>query len=273
MIIYLDVYFLKNIIFNFLLLYLTSFIIRRKIKIYRAIISAIVGGLYAILALYFENIFHSVMLKILISITMLYITFGKKEITFMTSSFFVLSYIIAGIIASILKINSQAMLILVAISSIIIFYLYKRNQKYNDYYELHIEFLQTELTLTAKLDTGNELKDNILGEPVIVVSEEKIKNKIENELVKILNNERLEIPERYKNRIRLISFKTISGEGIKIGLKLDKVIIYTETKNIESNAIMILTERNFRNYNTLIGRNLLEGGFEYESNSFTKIKD
>lgn len=273
MTIYIDVYFLKNIIFNILLLYLTSLIIRKKFKLYRGIIAASIGGIYAIVALYSSNIFNSAILKILVSVIMLAITFGKKEVSVNLSSYFVLAYTIAGIIASLLNANSQVIMIMFALSTIIIFYLYKKNQRHNEYYEIYIELLPNEIELIAKLDTGNELRDSIFGDAVIVVSEERIKNKLDEELLEILNNERLEISDRYKNRIKLISYKTISGEGIKIGIKIDKVIISTENKNIESKAIMILSEKKFKNYDALIGNNLLEGGFEYEDNSFNKIKN
>ena len=273
MTIYVDVYFLKNIIFNFLLLYLTSLIIRKKFRICRGIIASSIGGVYAICALYSISIFNSSILKIFISILMLIVTFGKKEVSIILSSFFVLTYSIAGIISSLLKVNSQMILIIFAISMIIIFYIYKRNQKHNEYYEISIKIIGREIELLAKVDTGNELKDSIFGDAVIIVSDEKIKNKLEEELIRILNNERLEIPDKYKNKIKLISFKTISDEGIKIGIKLDKILINKDDKNIESKAIMILSERKFRNYDALIGINLLEGGFEYEDNSFNKIKN
>lgn len=273
MIIYLDIYFLKNIIFNFLLIYLTSLIIRKKAKIYKIILASIVGGIYAILALYFQSIFNSTLLKIIISITMLIISFGIREITVNLSSFFTLAYLIAGVISSILKLNNQVIMISFAILMIIIFYEYRKNKKRKEYYEVNIEIIQNEIELIAKVDTGNELRDSIFGDAVIVVAEEKIKNKIDEELIKILNNERLEIPDRYKNKIKLISYKTISGEGIKIGIKLNKFIIYTETKKIENRATMILTERKFNGYDALIGNSLLEGGFENEDISFNKIKN
>lgn len=273
MVIYVDVYFLKNIIFNFLLIYLTSLVIRKKFKIYKAIIASTIGGIYAIFALYSSNVFNSVILKLFVSISMLIITFGKKEVSIIFSSFFIITYSIAGIIASILNVSSQAILISFAILTVIIFYLYQKNQKYNEYYEVYLQVLGYEIELTAKLDTGNELRDSIFGDAVIVVSEEKVKNKFDKELLKILNNESLEISDKYKNRIKLISFKTISGNGIKIGIKLNKIIVSTETKQIENKAIMILSEKRFRNYDALIGNNLLEGGFEYEDNSFNKIKN
>lgn len=273
MVIYLDLYFLKNVIFNFLLIYLTSFIIRKKVKIYKMILAAIMGGIYAILAIYFQNIFNSAILKVIVSVWMLIISFGIKEITVNLCSFFTLAYIIAGVIASILKLNHQMIMLIFAISTIITFYEYRKNKKRKEYYEVNMEIMQNDIALIAKVDTGNELRDSIFGDAVIVVSEEKIKNEVEEDLIKILNNERLEIPDRYKNKIKLISYKTISGEGIKIGIKLDKFIIYTENKKIENRATMILTERKFKGYDALIGNSLLEGGLENEDISFNKIKN
>lgn len=273
MIIYWDVFLIKNFIFNYLLLYLTSLIIRKKVKKYRIILASIFGSLYALLALYNKSVFEVGILKIIIPIIMLVITYGTKDIIKMSSVFIVVSYFVSGMIASLLNVNSQIILLLYGVASVIIFYFYNKAMKKNKFYEVEIELYEKQLNLCTKLDTGNELCDSIFGDPVIVVSEEKVKKQLGTELIKILNNERLEIPELYKNRIKLISFKTISGEGIKIGIKLDRIIISTENQKIESKAILILSDRRFKNYDALIGENLLEGGYIYEDISFNKIKD
>ncbi len=273
MIIYVDVYFLKNIIFNFLLIYLTSILIRKEPSIYRIFLGATIGGVYAVFALFYPGMFNSLIVKIITSISMLWISFGIKQLNVVLSSFFTLAYLIAGITASILNINNQMVMIIFAFSIILIFCIYERNKKKNDFYDIEIQLYNNEINLKAKLDTGNELRDSLFGSPVIVVSEEKIKNRIDSELIKVLNNERLEIPDIYKNKIKLISFKTISGEGIKIGIKVDIELICEKNKYIKRKAIMILSERNFKNYDVLIGEGLLQGGFEYENNDFNKIKN
>ena len=272
MIIYVDIYMLKNVIFNFLLIYLTSLIIRKKFKIYRGIIASIIGGVYAICALYSTAVFDSSILKILISVVMLIVTFGKKEISIILSSFFVLTYLVAGLITSILNVNSQMVLIIFELTMIYVFHIYKQNQKRNSFYELHIQILEKEMEVIAKLDTGNELRDSIFGDSVIIVSEEKVNAVVDEELIKILNNEIFEIPDIYINKIKLISFKTISEVGMKNGIKV-KTIINCENKKIESKAVMILTKNKFKGYDALIGCELLEGGYEYEDNCINKIKD
>ena len=273
MIIYVDVYFLKNIMFNFLLIYLTSILIRKVPSLCRIFLASIIGGGYAVFALFYPSVFNSLLLKIIVGISMLSISFGKKQLSMILSSFFTLAYLIAGIIASIVDINNQVIMIIFASSIVLMFYIYEKNKKKNHFYEIEIQIYNNEIALKAKLDTGNELKDSLFGTPVIIVSEEKIKKKIDSELIKILNNEKLEIPHIYKNKIKLISFKTISGEGIKIGIKVDVHIVYENNMYLKRKAIMILSERNFKNYDVLIGEDLLQGGLEYENNDFDKIKN
>ena len=273
MTVYLDIFFLKNIIFNFMLIYLTSLLIRKRIKIYKVIIASCIGGIYAIFALHSQSIFDSILLKIMISIVMLVISFGKKEVCVILSSFFCVAFFVAGIIGAILNIDDQIIMIIFAVGMTGIFCFYKNKLKNKNYYEVEIELFENRFDAIAKLDTGNELKDSLLGEPVIVISEDKAKKEFDDELIKILNNERLEIPNRYKNKIKLISFNTISDDGIKMGIRLDKVIIEEENKKIESKATMILSKRDFKTYDVLIGKSLLEGGYEYENISFNKIKN
>lgn len=270
MTIYIDVYFLKNLVFNFLLLYLTVLLRKRKAKIYMIFLASLIGSIYAIIALYHPVIFNSLFLKLLMSIIMLVITFGFKDIKIILSSFFTIAYILSGIISSIVNIKTQIITFLFAVAVLIFFYLYEKNKKYEEYYEIEIKVLEDEINLIAKLDTGNELKDSMFGTSVIVVEESKIKEKVDKELIKVLNNEILEIPEKYKNKIKLISFKTISGEGIKVGIKLDEVCIERENEQIESKAIMVLSKHSFKKYDALIGKELIEGGIRNENISFNK---
>lgn len=262
MIIYVDIYFFKNVFFNFLLLYLTSFLIRKKTKWYRLILASLLGGIYAVLGLYLKNIFQSNILKIVIALLMLIITYGKKQILNIVSNFCILSYFIAGFIASILNVQNEIVLILFAISTFCLFIIYHKENKKQNYYEIEAVFLGNEINLKAKLDTGNELKDSLFGDAVIVVSEESIKGELNEEIICILRNERLEIPKKYQNKIKLITFQTIAEEGIKMGIKLDYVEIYDRNQKIKNQAVLILTDRKFNGYDALIGMNLLEGAYQ-----------
>lgn len=264
MIIYLDIYFFKNFLFNFLLLYLTSFLIRKRTKWYRLLLASIIGGCYAIAALHFEKVFQSHLLKILMALIMLLISYGKKQILNNISNFCIISYFIAGVIASLLNVHNEIVLVILSIVTLVLFVFYHKETKKQNFYEIEIDFLGNKINLKAKLDTGNELKDSLFGDAVIVVSEDSIKDELNNEIICILKNERLEIPRMYQNKIRLITFRTIAEEGIKTGIKLDSVIIYTKKQEIENQAILILTDKKFNQYDALIGLNLLEGAYQFQ---------
>ena len=195
---------------------------------------------------------------------MLVVTFGRKQVMQMMSSFFVLAYFVAGFIASLLNINEQIILLFFSISMLCIFLIYQKENKKSLYYNVEIRILAKTLELKAKLDTGNELKDSLFGDAVIVVSEECVKEELGEEIICILKNEKIDIPQQYQSRIKLITFQTIAEEGIKIGIKLDQIIIRTENQILESRAILILTDRKLKSCDALIGVNLLEGAYQYQ---------
>ncbi len=273
MIIYLDVYFLKNFIFNFLLLCLTGTAIRKKIRWGHCVIASTVGAIYAVVVVYFENLFHWEILKIGVGVLMLLICFGKKEMRLFISSFFVLSYFIAGIIASFSFVNGKIMMAFLAIVTAGAFLKFQQKRSRQNDYEIKIKLLEKEVVLEAKLDTGNELRDSIFGTPVIVVEETIVKEIWGEELVKILNNERLAIPKVYQHRIKLISFHTVASEEVRVGIKLDGVTIEKGSKRLEGKAVMILTNAKMKDYQALIGNHLLEECFVYTKNEDSKVKD
>ena len=107
---------------------------------------------------------------------MLLIEFRKKEINYSICTLLIITYWIAGIIASILQVKGQIIMIAIACFSYILYFLYSKIEEKQKYYEIAVGFLGEEIPLKAKLDTGNELKDGLFGEPVIVISEEKAKD-------------------------------------------------------------------------------------------------
>ena len=264
MTIYVEMYLLKNLFFNFILLSLTAFFIKRKIKIYRLFLAALFGVMYAIFALYNRELFESALGKGVIGIIMLCITFGRKEILNTTSSFFIISYFIAGCIASLLHVKHIEILIFFIIVSVVLFLYFQKERKRNLYYMIEVHILNKKITLKAKLDTGNELKDKLFGKSVIVVSEGNIREHLEKDMLSILKNETIEIPIKYENRIKMIAFRTITEESIKIGIKLDRVIIYMKEGIFENNAVLILTKEKFNGYDALIGLSLLEKAYQLQ---------
>jgi len=81
MTIYLDIIFLENIFMDTIILFATGIIIKSKIKIIRFLISAAIGSIYAIFS-YISTlaVFSNVILKIVLSIAMIYIAFNPQNI-------------------------------------------------------------------------------------------------------------------------------------------------------------------------------------------------
>ena len=81
MTIYLDIIFLENIFMDMIILFATGIIIKSKIKIVRILISAAIGSAYAILSyVSVLEIFSNIILKVILSIGMIYIAFNPPNI-------------------------------------------------------------------------------------------------------------------------------------------------------------------------------------------------
>ena len=81
MTIYLDIVLLENVVMNYIILFATGLINKTNIKQFRIIISSLIGALYAVMSFITNlNIYNTLILKIILSIAMIYIAFTPKNI-------------------------------------------------------------------------------------------------------------------------------------------------------------------------------------------------
>lgn len=224
--IYLDVLFLLNFGFDFLLLLVVSIVLRRNIRMIRIILGGLFGGL-SIFTLFIKmNSLELFILKIMISIIMIIITFSYKNIRYFLKNFAFLystSMIFGGFLYFLnvefsykqeglvfyhngLSINFIFLIIL----SPIILYIYIRQamhlkNNFSNYYKVNLYFHDKIFHLNGFLDTGNQLKDPTTGKPIIIVNEKIIK----------------ENPENYF----LVPIKTIGEESMIKCIKIDEIEI------------------------------------------------
>ena len=85
MIIYLDIVLIENMCMNYIILFATGYLLKLKLKHTRLLISSVLGGIYSILA-YTEvlEIYSNFILKIILSIVMVYIAYNAKNIKQLT---------------------------------------------------------------------------------------------------------------------------------------------------------------------------------------------
>ena len=169
--IYLDLILIINFIIDYLLLYGTKKILKNKTSIKRILLGSIIGSISSLLMIYQNNI----IIKILLSILIIIITFGINKIIKNITYFYLLSIILGGTLylfdLNIYKLNYQILLI---ISPILIYLYIKENIKYKNIYlnnyivEIYIN--NKLYKLEGMIDTGNELKDPYKKRSIILVN-------------------------------------------------------------------------------------------------------
>lgn len=235
--IYIDVIFLINIFFDFLLLLSVSLILRRRANIFKIILGSLVGA-SSILFLFF-NISTTTLffLKIIIALLMVLTTFGYKNIryTLKNISFLYLTSIALGGALYFFNIEfsyknegiifyhngmSINLIILLIISPILI-YIYVKEIKsirnnYSKYHKVDIYFKSNKnVLLTGYMDTGNNLTDPYKGRPIVLVNYKKIKKYVSDE------------------KELLVPFNSVNNDSIMKCIRISKIIVDGKTiKNV-----------------------------------------
>ena len=146
--IYIDLFFLFNVIMDFMIILGTSIILKRNSNLIRIIISSLIGGVSSILL--FDNI-NKILIEVISIIIMVLISFGYKGIKYVLRNIFymyLLSTLIGGIIYLFnVKVSNNIVInyfIIIVISSLVLILYIKENRKikniYNNYYKVDIYF-------------------------------------------------------------------------------------------------------------------------------------
>ena len=304
MTIYLDVVLIENLCMNYIILFATGYLLKKKISHIRLILSGLLGGIYSILA-YIEvlEIYSNFILKIILSIVMVYIAYNSKTLKNILKEllfFYLTSFVFGGCAFALLyfikpqeiiikngtyvgtyplKIAILGGIVGFATTAISFHFVKKRFTRKDMYCNIKIYFRQKYIETIALLDTGNMLKDPITSMPVVVVEKEILKNILPeiilNNLNKIIGGD---VPKEvyedenleYITKFRVIPFSSIGKEnGMLLGFKTDKVEV-NDQSNIEEikNVIIGIYESKLskkNQYSALIGLDLLEGS---EKNEF-----
>ena len=195
--VYLDIIFIINFLFDFLLLITVGVVLRRTVTIKKILLGSLIGGI-SIFTLFLPlSSLTLFLIKILISILMVITTFKYRDIRYTLYNLFYLytgSLILGG---GLYLLNVQFSyrqeglifyhnglsinFILLLILSPIIIYAYIKQAKilknnYSNYYNVDIYLKDGNKTsLSAFLDTGNKLYDPYQKRPIILVNQKLFK--------------------------------------------------------------------------------------------------
>ena len=303
MTIYLDVVLIENLIMNYIILFATGYILKIKLNHIRLIVSALLGGIYSILA-YMEilPIYTNFLMKILLSVVMVYLAYNAKNIKLLLKQitiFYLTSFVFGGCSFALLYfikpqeiLMKNGMLIgtyplkiavlggIVGFTiSVIAFKVVKRRLNKKDMFcDITVFVGEKNIKTKAMIDTGNMLKDPITRIPVIVVEKDIlyqiIPYKILDNLEKIIGGEiSNEIYEeeviKYISKFRVIPFTSLGKEnGMLLGLKVKKVIVEMDFNEEEIKDVIIgIYNKKLskkNKYNALIGLDIIERSDESE---------
>lgn len=197
--IYLDLLFLLNFGFDFLLLMTTSIVLKRKAKLSRIILGSVVGALSIFFLFLPLNSVSLFFLKFGVSILMLIISFGYHDLRYMFFNFIYLYFIsiILGGFLYYLNVSfaykqiglvffhegfSINYVLLILLSPFVLYFYIKQNKKqrniYNNIYDVCIIFRGCEYNYKGFLDSGNNLVDPYTHKPIIIIYDKSLSGNI-----------------------------------------------------------------------------------------------
>lgn len=234
--IYLDVLILENFIVNLFLIMVSFKILKYKYSFKKAILAAIIGGLYSLCMVIKEiSFFKAFYIQILIAFLMIYIPLEKREkiklvksfFTFMSSSFFLsgicFKFIISSqkytIIDGVVIKNFSIKYLLLGVFIVFIILerittcIRDRNIVSNFIYDVKLNIKNKEINIKGFLDSGNELREPVTNLPCILIERRELEN------INFKKDEMYRIP-----------YKAIGYSGGLYGFKVENIRILKDGK-------------------------------------------
>ena len=227
--IYIDLVLLLNFGFDLILLFSVAIILRRQTTLKRLLLASLTGSITIFFMFIRISSFLLFIIKIIISLVMVYITFGYKNTKYTLKNLFYLytSSIILGGFLYFLNLQfsyknkglvfyfdglSVNVIVLIILSPLIIYVYTKQaidlKNNYSNYYNIDIYLKNGKvIPTTAFLDTGNILEDPYKKRPIILLNKE---------LIKI---------DYKKDKILLVPYDSLNNHGLLKCIIPDKIFI------------------------------------------------
>ena len=250
-VIYIDILIAVNLIINYFLILATAKFLYLKLNRKRLIFGEILGAIYSLyIFLPNLNLTVSLIIKFLMSLTIIWTIFGIKNFKLFIKTltcFYIISFCFSGIMFALwyalrpngMTINngvvyfniSPVMLISLTLISYIILEIINRildkRESKSLLYDVCIKVGNKSTHIKAKIDTGNSLTEPFSQLPVIVATYQSLEAVLPKDFPSSLlsNNIGPEYVNPSNTNIRLIPFKTVSGDGLFPAFKPDSISI------------------------------------------------
>ncbi len=173
--VYIDLIFIINFLYDFLILCSVSVLLKRNASLKKIIFGCLIGASsMCVMFLKLESIVL-LLFKFITSIAMNVVTFGPKNLKDNIFYFYIITIILGGSQYLLTGNAYEINIIALAIISPIIVFLYIKSQreyklKYTKHHDVIIIDGKETYKLTGYMDTGNTLVDPITKYPVILIS-------------------------------------------------------------------------------------------------------
>lgn len=273
MTIYIDVVILENLIMNYIILYATGLVLKIRMKNIRLLCASLLGAIYSVISyMSILQVYSSFILKIVLSVVIVYISFYPQSIKKMWKYmliFYLVSFVFGGAaLALIYIVKPQEILmknglflgtyplktiILASIVAFIIiivgFKIVKVKMSKKDMLcDIEIKLNEKIIKTKALIDTGNGLKEPITNMPVIVMEHtllyECIPKEILNNLENIIGGDFTKVPEeiriKYISKLKLIPYSSLGKQnGMLLGIKPEYIKIQKEEQEEKNENVII----------------------------------
>ena len=295
MTIYIDIVLVENKIMNYIILFAKKKKKKIKIKHIRIFIASLLGAIYSVITyMGILKLYSSIVMKILLSILIVYIAFNPQSLKKMWKNlliFYLTSFVFGGVAFALIYILKpqdilmkngfflgtyplKTVLLGAIISFLVILVAFKilkdKFLKKDLFCDLEIKINNKIVKTTAMIDTGNCLKDPITNNPVVVIEHtllyECIPKQILNNLDNIIGGDfegiPQEIKETYISKLKLIPYSSLGKQnGILLGIKPEYVKVSTEENERIITAIIGIYNKSLTKrgeYRALIGVECIE---------------
>ncbi len=234
-VVYIDVLFILNALSDLALLICTGRLCDRYAKLWRVLLSSFAGGAYAVLSEVFPLLAHPLSV-IICSALLCFIAYGKS--LRLWGVFLLCSACLGGAVWALClrglgKITASCVCLIGLSVSVLLMLLLggKAKAQKGGMSAMTVTLLGRSTVFSALIDTGNSLRDPITGNDIVIISPEKFSELMPSSLKASLHS--LSPPDavsllaktRYASRFRLLSYKTVSGDGIMLAFRPDALII------------------------------------------------
>lgn len=252
-VIYVDVLIILNIFINFFLLLSTEIFTKEKAKAYRLLLGSFLGGIYSLVVFLPEmGAFLNIITRFAAGAVIVLVSFGFKtckRFFKLFSMFLVMTFLFAGLMIALwvtfkpngMLLNNSTVYFSVSLPVLVVSTtvcyvvirgmsrIFLKSKPQSTVYDFTVEAFGKSLSGRAMLDTGNTLCESFSGYPAVVCTYDFLKEVLpENGKVffkgEVLSLEKI-TDENLRKKVRIISYCTVSNEGILPAFKPDKLKI------------------------------------------------